>query len=446
MELARESGRVRRPGRAARAAPAAPRRRRGAARRARASPPDPNTAVVLYRRRVERQRGGRAVGDTVAAHPAAAGDPGPWRPSTAGRRSTRCSRPDAGRRGPHRGGVLHGGRGDPARPDDPALRAGRRADGRRGPWARPAPSPSSSCGAPPTSRHDGRAEPTCGEPDDPPAPLGYRDGPVLTRDARLPRRRRNAQTPDPVDRAGRARGVAVGDDVRVVVLRAEGASFSAGLHRAMLAPGGLPGEPDVLALGSVGRRPPPRRRSRGSRRGFARLALGTGRGRRRGPGPRGRARGSSSRSPPTCASSPTTSSSPCGRPRSGSCRTSGGPDPWSSSSGYARALEICATGRAVGRAEAVATGLANVAVPVAELAATTDDLVAALLATPAGRAARAQAAARRRGAVRPGGPAAGRAVGAGPAPAPDGAPRLDPPDGLSPCRWRCRCPRARWGE
>ena len=50
--------------------------------------------------------------------------------------------------------------------------------------------------------------------------------------------------------------------------------------------------------------------------------------------------------------------------------------------GPARALEICATGRFVGAQEAVATGLANVAVPRDELEATTADLVAALVAAP----------------------------------------------------------------
>jgi enoyl-CoA hydratase/carnithine racemase len=54
--------------------------------------------------------------------------------------------------------------------------------------------------------------------------------------------------------------------------------------------------------------------------------------------------------------------------------------------GYSRAVEICLTGRAVGAAEAVATGLANVAVPAAELDPTVADLVAALLAVDAGAA------------------------------------------------------------
>ncbi|WP_171110145.1 MULTISPECIES: enoyl-CoA hydratase/isomerase family protein [Streptomyces] len=50
--------------------------------------------------------------------------------------------------------------------------------------------------------------------------------------------------------------------------------------------------------------------------------------------------------------------------------------------GYARALEICATGRFVHADEAVNTGLANVAVPAAELDSAVRDLAAALLAAP----------------------------------------------------------------
>jgi enoyl-CoA hydratase/carnithine racemase len=48
--------------------------------------------------------------------------------------------------------------------------------------------------------------------------------------------------------------------------------------------------------------------------------------------------------------------------------------------GYARALEICATGRRVAAEEADRIGLANVVVPPGELDATVGDLTAALLA------------------------------------------------------------------
>jgi enoyl-CoA hydratase/carnithine racemase len=52
--------------------------------------------------------------------------------------------------------------------------------------------------------------------------------------------------------------------------------------------------------------------------------------------------------------------------------------------GYSRALEICLTGRAVGAAEARALGLATAVVPAAELDGTVADLVAALLAPQVG--------------------------------------------------------------
>ncbi|WP_128377921.1 enoyl-CoA hydratase/isomerase family protein [Streptomyces cavernae] len=50
--------------------------------------------------------------------------------------------------------------------------------------------------------------------------------------------------------------------------------------------------------------------------------------------------------------------------------------------GYARALEICATGRFVTADESVQTGLANVAVPADQLDDTVRDLAAALLSAP----------------------------------------------------------------
>ena len=52
--------------------------------------------------------------------------------------------------------------------------------------------------------------------------------------------------------------------------------------------------------------------------------------------------------------------------------------------GYARALEICATARMVGAAEAVDIGLALTAVPADRLDTTVADLVAALTAPLAG--------------------------------------------------------------
>ena len=50
--------------------------------------------------------------------------------------------------------------------------------------------------------------------------------------------------------------------------------------------------------------------------------------------------------------------------------------------GYARALEICATGRRVGAAEAAGMGLVNLVVEGGALAGSVDDLIAALCAAP----------------------------------------------------------------
>jgi enoyl-CoA hydratase/carnithine racemase len=50
--------------------------------------------------------------------------------------------------------------------------------------------------------------------------------------------------------------------------------------------------------------------------------------------------------------------------------------------GYARALEICVTGRRVAAAEAERIGLATLVVPVSELDAAVQDLCAAVLAAP----------------------------------------------------------------
>lgn len=50
--------------------------------------------------------------------------------------------------------------------------------------------------------------------------------------------------------------------------------------------------------------------------------------------------------------------------------------------GYGRAVEMCLTGRFVQAAEAVSTGLANLAVPVDQLDATVGELASAILAAP----------------------------------------------------------------
>lgn len=78
-----------------------------------------------------------------------------------------------------------------------------------------------------------------------------RDGPVLTVTLADPASL-NAQTPT-LWLALAELADAVPDDVRVVVLAAQGRAFSAGLHRGMLDPAGMPGEPALLGL--AGREP-----------------------------------------------------------------------------------------------------------------------------------------------------------------------------------------------
>jgi enoyl-CoA hydratase/carnithine racemase len=65
----------------------------------------------------------------------------------------------------------------------------------------------------------------------------------------------------------------------------------------------------------------------------------------------------------------------------------GGTYPLVQAMGYARAVEICLTGRRVGAPEAVASGLALRSVPAVELDAAVDELATALISAPAKAAA-----------------------------------------------------------
>jgi len=175
-------------------------------------------------------------------------------------------------------------------------------------------------------------------------------------------------------------GEGLDPSVRVVVVRAEGPSFSAGLDRAMLTPQGLAGEPSILALaggagvglhGWISR----------FQRGFAiwaqvpAITIAAVQGHAIGAGFQlalacdlrvvaddvaFAMRETSLGLVPDCA----------------------GTSPLVRSVGYARALEICATGRFVGAQEAVAIGLASVAVPREQLDVTARDLADAILQAP----------------------------------------------------------------
>ncbi|WP_299951963.1 enoyl-CoA hydratase/isomerase family protein [uncultured Modestobacter sp.] len=201
-----------------------------------------------------------------------------------------------------------------------------------------------------------------------------RDGAVLT--VTLDRADQlNAQTPA-TWAALRAVGESLDAGVRVVVVRGEGRAFSAGLDRTLFST-----EPGVDGgLGQLGALPPElaQERIRGYQAGFRWL---------RSPGivsvaaVQGHAIGAGAQLALACDLRVFTEDAQLRLPE-----TTLGlvPDLTGTSTlvqlvGYSRAVEICLTGRAVGAAEAVSTGLANVAVPADQLDATVADLTAALL-------------------------------------------------------------------
>jgi enoyl-CoA hydratase/carnithine racemase len=213
-----------------------------------------------------------------------------------------------------------------------------------------------------------------------------RDGAVLTVTLDRPEQL-NAQTPDTWSRLAGI-GEALEDDVRIVVVRGEGRAFSAGLDRSLFDP--APGVEN--GLGDIGRMPAADadERIRGFQAGFRWL---------RSPGivsiaaVQGHAVGAGAQLALACDLRVFTEDAALRLPEV----TLGlVPDLTGTSTlvelvGYARALELCLTGRAVGAAEARAIGLANVVVGPSDLDATVADLAAAITAAPV-EASRATAA------------------------------------------------------
>ncbi|MFC1413649.1 enoyl-CoA hydratase/isomerase family protein [Streptacidiphilus sp. N1-12] len=189
--------------------------------------------------------------------------------------------------------------------------------------------------------------------------------------------RRNAQSPA-LWRALAAIGRALPGTVRVVLLRAEGVSFSAGLDRAAFTPAGIPGELPLLELAASDqgdqvisgyqeaftwwRRPD-----------LVSIAA-----------VQGHAVGAGFQLALAC------DLRVCAEDVQFAMRETAlglvpdlaGTKPLVELVGPARALEICGTGRWVGAEESVRIGLANLAVPAADLDAAAADLGAALLAAP----------------------------------------------------------------
>jgi len=189
---------------------------------------------------------------------------------------------------------------------------------------------------------------------------------------------RNAQTPR-MWRALAAIGEQVPDDVRVVVVRGSGQSFSAGLDRAMLDPAGrTDGEETVAGLLTLSDEDASAAIEQ-FQRGFTWLR-----------DPRfvsvalvqGYAIGAGFQLALACDLRVLADDAQlCMKETAlGLVPDLTGTQPLVEAVGYARALEICATARMVSAQEALSIGLANLVVPAAELDATAVDLVGALTA------------------------------------------------------------------
>ncbi|MDX6309836.1 MAG: hypothetical protein QOI06_2882 [Nocardioidaceae bacterium] len=175
-------------------------------------------------------------------------------------------------------------------------------------------------------------------------------------------------------------GEEVGSDIRVVVVRGEGESFSAGLDVRLFEPDGIPGDlsladlarlddweldetissfqeafswwrrPDIVSIAAV----------------------------------QGHAIGAGFQLALACDLRVLSEDARLSmrEPSLGLVPDLGGTQPLVEEVGYSRALEICLTGRWVGALEARALGLATVVVPRSELDATVADLAAAVSAAP----------------------------------------------------------------
>jgi enoyl-CoA hydratase/carnithine racemase len=191
--------------------------------------------------------------------------------------------------------------------------------------------------------------------------------------------RRNAQTPA-TWRALAAVGAGLTPDVRVVVVDAEGPSFSAGLDTRMFTPEGVPGERSLRDLAALTRDEQDAAIA-GFQDGFSWLAddrfVSVA-------AVQGHAVGAGFQLALACDLVLVAEDAQlCMRePTLGLVPDLGGTGRLVEAVGYARALELCLTGRWMTAPEAVAAGLALRAVAVAELAAATDELARALCAAP----------------------------------------------------------------
>jgi enoyl-CoA hydratase/carnithine racemase len=204
------------------------------------------------------------------------------------------------------------------------------------------------------------------------------DGPVATITLTRPDRG-NAQTPM-TWAALRTVGSELPGDVRVVVVRGEGASFSTGLDRAVFAADGLPGVAPLLELAHV-----PTAEAELAGEEFQEAFSWLGR-----PdivsvaAVQGHAVGAGFQLALACDLRVAAEDAQfrMAEISLGLVPDLGGTRILRELVGYSRALQICATGRPVAAVEAARIGLVNLVVPRDELDGAVGDLVAALLAAP----------------------------------------------------------------
>jgi len=203
-------------------------------------------------------------------------------------------------------------------------------------------------------------------------------GHVLTLTLDAPQRR-NSQAPSLWSALAEV-GRSLDPSVRVVLVRAEGPSFSAGLDRAMLTPQGAPGEPSILAL-AAGAAGGLEDAIEQFQRGFSiwaqvpAITIAV---------VQGHAIGAGFQLALACDLRVVAHDVAFSMRETslGLVPDLAGTSPLVRSVGYSRALEICVTGRFVGAHEAVAIGLATVAVPGEQLDVCARDLADAILNAP----------------------------------------------------------------
>ncbi|MEV8047902.1 enoyl-CoA hydratase/isomerase family protein [Streptomyces griseoluteus] len=222
-------------------------------------------------------------------------------------------------------------------------------------------------------------------PDQDLAPVLDKDGVRLTVDDALATvtltnpAKRNAQSPA-LWRALAEAGRALPGSVRVVVLRGEGKSFSAGLDRQMFTPEGIEGEPSFIDLA--------RRDDAGVDSAIAGFQEAFTWWRRNDivsiAAVQGHAIGAGFQLALACDLRVVADDVQFAMRETslGLVPDLTGTHPLVGLVGYARALEICVTGRFVHAEEAVVSGLASVAVPAADLDGAATDLASAVLAAP----------------------------------------------------------------